>query len=185
MADDFAGIEIVKGEPVLDRKSQFLGHAARVTSEAEVAHVLATLKSNSKIMRATHNIYAYRLTDNGRGMPLHNHDDDGETAAGIRLAALLDASKVENVIVVVSRWFGGTLIGPDRYKHINSCARSALGSLGGDAAEAAPAASGKAAKGGKAGKNAKGAKAAKGAAAPAAAPVAETGRQKKGKKGGK
>lgn len=31
-----------------------------------------------------------------------------------------------NVIVVVSRWFGGTHIGPDRFKHINSAAREAV-----------------------------------------------------------
>ena len=31
-----------------------------------------------------------------------------------------------NVIVVVSRWFGGTHIGPDRFKHINTAARDAV-----------------------------------------------------------
>lgn len=31
-----------------------------------------------------------------------------------------------NVIVVVSRWFGGTHIGPDRFKHINSVAREVV-----------------------------------------------------------
>lgn len=31
-----------------------------------------------------------------------------------------------NLIVVVSRWFGGIHIGPDRFKHINSCAREAV-----------------------------------------------------------
>lgn len=31
-----------------------------------------------------------------------------------------------NVIVVVSRWFGGTHLGPDRFKHINSAARDAV-----------------------------------------------------------
>lgn len=33
---------------------------------------------------------------------------------------------VWNVMVVVSRWFGGTHIGPDRFKHINSAARDAI-----------------------------------------------------------
>lgn len=31
-----------------------------------------------------------------------------------------------NIIVVVSRWFGGTHIGPDRFRHINSAARDAV-----------------------------------------------------------
>jgi putative IMPACT (imprinted ancient) family translation regulator len=31
-----------------------------------------------------------------------------------------------NVVVVVSRWYGGTLLGPDRFKHINNAARQVL-----------------------------------------------------------
>lgn len=33
---------------------------------------------------------------------------------------------VQNVLVVVSRWYGGILLGPDRFKHINNCARNIL-----------------------------------------------------------
>lgn len=33
---------------------------------------------------------------------------------------------VRNVMVVVSRWYGGILLGPDRFKHINNCARNIL-----------------------------------------------------------
>lgn len=38
-------------------------------------------------------------------------------------AQILD---VRNVLVVVSRWYGGILLGPDRFKHINNCARNLL-----------------------------------------------------------
>jgi hypothetical protein len=53
-------------------------------------------------------------------------DDDGETAAGSRLAHLLEILEVENVLVVVTRWFGGIHLGPDRFKHINQAGRDAL-----------------------------------------------------------
>lgn len=53
-------------------------------------------------------------------------DDDGETAAGSRIAHLLEILEVENVLVVVSRWYGGILLGADRFKHINQAARDAL-----------------------------------------------------------
>ena len=33
---------------------------------------------------------------------------------------------LENVLVVVTRWYGGVLLGPDRFKHINRAARDAL-----------------------------------------------------------
>lgn len=57
-------------------------------------------------------------------------DDDGETAAGGRLAHLLEILELENVLVVVSRWYGGTLLGPDRFKLINQAARDALEKAG-------------------------------------------------------
>ena len=40
---------------------------------------------------------------------------------------ILDA---ENVLVVVSRWYGGIHLGPDRFKHINNCTRSILEQTG-------------------------------------------------------
>eukprot|EP00070_Physeter_catodon_P007460 XP_007116064.1 protein IMPACT isoform X5 [Physeter catodon] len=53
-------------------------------------------------------------------------EDDGETAAGGRLLHLMEILNVRNVMVVVSRWYGGILLGPDRFKHINNCARNIL-----------------------------------------------------------
>lgn len=55
-----------------------------------------------------------------------DYDDDGETQAGSRLKHLLEILEVENVLVVVTRWFGGVHLGPDRFKHINQAARDAL-----------------------------------------------------------
>jgi putative IMPACT (imprinted ancient) family translation regulator len=68
-------------------------------------------------------------------------DDDGETAAGSRLAHLLEILELENVLIVVSRWYGGTLLGPDRFKLINQAARDALekaGFLDDDKADSKP-----------------------------------------------
>jgi putative IMPACT (imprinted ancient) family translation regulator len=55
-----------------------------------------------------------------------DNSDDGETAAGGRLAHLLQILEVTNVLVVVTRYFGGIHLGPDRFKHINQAARNAL-----------------------------------------------------------
>lgn len=43
---------------------------------------------------------------------------------------LLQILDVKDVVVVVSRWFGGILLGPDRFKDINNCARQALEDCG-------------------------------------------------------
>ena len=59
-----------------------------------------------------------------------DYDDDGESQAGARLKHLLEILDLENVLVVVTRWYGGTLLGPDRFKHVSQAARDAL-DLGG------------------------------------------------------
>ena len=76
--------------------------------------------------KATHNIFAYRFTDSSTGICFHDNDDDGETAAGSRLAEILRLMGANGVAVVVTRWYGGTLLGPDRFRHINNCARRVL-----------------------------------------------------------
>lgn len=43
-----------------------------------------------------------------------------------RIDILTISQDVNNVLVVVTRYFGGTLIGADRFKHINQAARNAL-----------------------------------------------------------
>ena len=86
--------------------------------------MMSILLSNRKIARATHNIMAYRIVQ-GSSI-VSDCDDDGEDAAGGRLLHLLEMKKANNVCVVVTRWYGGTLLGPDRFKHISNCARLVL-----------------------------------------------------------
>ena len=105
--------QIHHGEPFCDRKSTFQAHMAPVFSAEEVKAFVAVLNSNSKIARATHNIMAFRLVSESGN--LHGDcDDDGESAAGGRLLHLLEILGVKNVCVVVSRWYGGIQLGPDR-----------------------------------------------------------------------
>ena len=62
--------------------------------------------------------------------PAQDFDDDGETAAGMRLLKLLQIVNASNVVVVVSRWYGGTLLGPCRFQYITNAARSLLDECG-------------------------------------------------------
>jgi hypothetical protein len=121
---------IFSGEPLTDRKSTFQSHVARCSCAAEVQAALDELRSDRKIARATHNQYAWRLHDAERGAQLHDNDDDGESGAGAKLAELLELMKVNNLLVVVSRWYGGILLGSDRFRHIVSTARNAIEQAG-------------------------------------------------------
>ncbi|XP_042531181.1 protein IMPACT isoform X3 [Dipodomys spectabilis] len=114
------------GVPITDRRSTFQAHLAPVVCTKQVKMVLAKLYENKKVASATHNIYAYRIYCEDKQTFLQDCEDDGETAAGGRLLHLMEILNVKNVMVVVSRWYGGILLGPDRFKHINNCARNIL-----------------------------------------------------------
>lgn len=130
---------VTHGDCVQDRRSVFQGHCARVSSLQEAQKVRQQLLSNKKISSATHNIWAYRIaagcsgplgsiggSSGRRGSVLQDCDDDGEVHAGSRLLHLLCILDVCDVAVMVSRWYGGILLGPDRFRHINNAARAAL-----------------------------------------------------------
>jgi hypothetical protein len=119
-------ITIVSGEAFIERKSTFQAHFARVGSMDEVVAFREKLLLDRKIARATHNIFAYRFVDESSGIVHHDCDDDGENAAGGRLAETIRLMNVEGAAVVVTRWYGGILLGPDRFKYINNAARKLL-----------------------------------------------------------
>ncbi|XP_054164884.1 protein IMPACT-B-like [Oppia nitens] len=114
------------GEPLTDRRSTFQAHLSPVHSVTEAHEALAVLKVNKKIESATHNISAYRISGGPHNTCLQDCDDDGESHAGSRLLHLLQILEVKDVVVVVSRWYGGIQLGPDRFKHINNVARDLL-----------------------------------------------------------
>uniref|UniRef100_A0A183TPE6 RWD domain-containing protein n=1 Tax=Schistocephalus solidus TaxID=70667 RepID=A0A183TPE6_SCHSO len=123
--------EIFHGEPITDRKSVFQAHCCRVSSLQEVSLFIRKMLEDGKVASATHNITAWylraKLRDSSNTLSLvADFDDDGETHAGARLLHLLMMAANEGVAVMVSRWFGGIKLGPDRFKHINSAASSLL-----------------------------------------------------------
>ncbi|RDD44158.1 Protein IMPACT [Trichoplax sp. H2] len=118
--------EIIHGEPIVDRKSVFQAHLAVVKCVSEVARMKDSLMEKRKIAHASHNVLAYRIINEEHGTYIQDCDDDGEKAAGSRLLHLLEILNIENVAVIVSRWYGGVLLGADRFKHYNNCARALI-----------------------------------------------------------
>ncbi|KAJ4479098.1 imprinted and ancient [Lentinula aciculospora] len=124
-----SGIQIFEAEPISDHKSVFVGRACAITDPSQVPFILSYLSSDRHIARAAHPIINAWRCQVGRILHQDNDDDD-ETAAGGRLSHLLQILELNNVLVVVTRYFGGIHLGPDRFKHINQAARNAL-ELGG------------------------------------------------------
>ena len=121
----------ILSEVVNEKKSVFLGRVAHVTSlEQAQAYLDYLLATEKKVAAATHNISAWRIREKrattGEEMVVQDSDDDGETAAGGRLLHLMQLMDVWDVVVVVTRWYGGIHLGPDRFRLINAVGRDAL-----------------------------------------------------------
>ncbi|RXN37296.1 IMPACT isoform X1 [Labeo rohita] len=116
-ASDDEELPLIKhGETITDRRSTFQPHLAAVVTPKQVRNFKVWPCSN----------FHKRIYCEDKNSFLQDCEDDGETAAGGRLLHLLQILDVRNVLVVVSRWYGGILLGPDRFKHINNCARNIL-----------------------------------------------------------
>ena len=89
-------------------KSRFIGHGAPVESEEEALGFLAEMRR--EYQDASHNCYAYII---GTNMGIMRYNDDGEPGgtAGMPIIEVLKARGVTNCCVVVTRYFGGVLLG--------------------------------------------------------------------------
>lgn len=90
-----------------EKKSVFIGCAAPVQSEEEA---IAFVKSNKHIYAdAKHHVWAYLLRDRG----LMRYSDDGEPqgTAGVPVLEVLRKNNVTDAVIVVTRYFGGVLLG--------------------------------------------------------------------------
>lgn len=118
----------IEGVTITDRKSVFTSFTAKLEHPDQVAGLMQALSvAFPKTQKATHNIFAYRCRiKQQREVIAQDWEDDGEHGAGTRLLHLLQIMDVMDVLVVVSRWYGGIQLGPDRFRHINQCARDAL-----------------------------------------------------------
>lgn len=93
-------------DEIVEKKSRFIGHIAHVETEEEALAFLDEIRTQHRMAR--HNVYAYVLR-NGR----IRYSDDGEpqkTAGMPTLEAIQHAGLVD-VAVVVTRYFGGVLLG--------------------------------------------------------------------------
>ena len=131
--EDELDARIVHGAPRTVKKSTFQAHVCGgLTDASQVDAVMSALRRDGKVARATHNIMAYRVgpLPGTEDVWAQDHDEDGENAAGKGLLHLLQVTRAANVCVVVSRWYGGVHLGPDRFKVINNVARDLLEACG-------------------------------------------------------
>ena len=100
-------VEGGSGETEL-KKSRFIAHVAPVKSEEEAVSFVNSIKK--EYYDARHNCYAYVI---GKNSDKVKYSDDGEPqqTAGLPIFNVIKEAKVTDVCIVVTRYFGGTLLG--------------------------------------------------------------------------
>lgn len=129
-AIDSQAAGIFESSPIEDRSSTFVGLFSPTVPAKE-------LQNHSPYKKASHRILAWRKPSTQQSLAKFKTsggpsiiystgcDDDGEKYAGKKLEKLLVDLNVEGAIVV-ARWYGGVLLGPVRFAHIEQVARDAI-----------------------------------------------------------
>ena len=109
-------------DPVLtDRGSKYAVTGSEARTKADALAVLKQLKRTKKFAKATHNRWALLSASEG-GIK----NDDGEAGAGIVILRMLEREELFDHVVIVTRWFGGTHLGGDRFRRVRDCVRAYL-----------------------------------------------------------
>ena len=91
----------------IEKHSHFIGRVWPVETEEEALSILKDIRA--KHWDATHNVYAYILRENGT----MRYSDDGEPqgTSGMPTLTVFRSQEVQNVLCIVTRYFGGILLG--------------------------------------------------------------------------
>ena len=93
---------------IIEKRSKFIANVYPVSSQAEASNIISKLKK--QYYDAKHNVYAYIIEGSST---YSKYTDDGEPqgTAGLPIYDMLQKQQLVNVLVVVTRYFGGILLG--------------------------------------------------------------------------
>lgn len=106
--DTYQTIEKYAEGTFRDRGSKFIGRAYPISSEEDAKKILTEIRK--KYHDASHHCYAYRL---GFDKSVYRTNDDGEPSgtAGKPIFGQIQSKDLTNILIIVTRYFGGTLLG--------------------------------------------------------------------------
>lgn len=106
--EGFKTLKQMASDQFVVQKSRFIGYASPVNTEEDALQFLQSIRQKHR--DATHNCYAYII---GANRGIQRFSDDGEPGgtAGLPIMEVLNAKEVVNCCVVVTRYFGGILLG--------------------------------------------------------------------------
>ncbi|MEG0013861.1 MAG: YigZ family protein [Cellulosilyticaceae bacterium] len=108
MLDKYITIQAEAQTEIIEKKSRFIASVFPIASQEEADAHLVRLRK--QYWDATHNCYAYQL---GEKNEIQRFSDDGEPqgTAGKPILDVLKGEDIKNTLIIVTRYFGGTLLG--------------------------------------------------------------------------
>ena len=106
--DDFVTIKENVQAELIEKKSKFIANLFYVESVKEAEEIITKIKK--KYFDARHNCIAYRIIEENL---VEKSSDDGEPSgtAGAPMLSILQKNNLVNVLVIITRYFGGILLG--------------------------------------------------------------------------
>lgn len=107
--ENFLTIQEEEQTQIVEKKSKFIAEIHPVSNIQEVENKIKEIKK--KYYDAKHHCIAYRIIDEGRVVERASDDGEPSGTAGAPMLNLLKGNNLCNVLVVVTRYFGGILLG--------------------------------------------------------------------------
>jgi len=109
-----------KSKVLLDRGSTFRAQVFKTTSMNEVRKAYKVYTSHPDQAKASHNILVYSINGD------MGWEDDNELGAGHFISRWLKKEGLDNICVVITRQYGGTRLGTQRFRHMQSVTNEAI-----------------------------------------------------------
>ena len=108
MLSEYKTVYTGGGAEIVEKKSRFIASVQPISTEDEALEFIEKIRKQH--WSATHNCFAYTV---GERFEIQRCSDDGEPSgtAGKPMLDVLLGEKIHNIVVVVTRYFGGTLLG--------------------------------------------------------------------------
>lgn len=126
----------IQSSTLVLKKSKFKAFIIPIKTNNEIPQLLKEVYTLDKHLKtASHpTMYAWKTADSNSNSSkitkLQNvnqgFNDNNEGGSGQRILGLIDRIKLFNILVIVSRWYGGTPLGPARFKCISDVAMEAV-----------------------------------------------------------
>lgn len=98
-------MQLLKTSQMEIKKSKFYGYAYRIDSEKDIKEILNKLKTEHK--KARHIVYAYKFASKAG----KSDDKEPSGTAGSQIYNLIEIKHLDNILIVVVRYFGGIKLG--------------------------------------------------------------------------